>query len=544
MASPSLESPSKPVAGVGIDVLSDVSPDTDSSAASASQPKPGAKGGFLGTSLRYLRSLQRYIWDDPDKSKEDKWFLFKLDAFLLGSTCLGYFSKGLDQSNISNAYVSGMREALHMNGSELTYASNVFTAGYVVGQIPAVIMVTRVRPSYLIPTVEILWSVLTFCTSAVSSVSQLYALRFLIGLCESAYFPVVIYMVGAWYTKTERGKRVTLFYSSATLAGMFSGYLQAGAYKGLDGKLGHSGWQWLYIICGIISLPIGVLGYFLFPDFPETTRAFYITEAERERAKERLVRDGLKPLGASTWNRTKILRIMSQWQFWILPIGYFLVQGGFPVHQPAYALWLKSTHHTIYQVNVWPTGQVAVGAVVQILAGMLSDSPLLKGRRWQAMIVMSALTLFATIVLAVWEIPDGLRYVAYYLSWAAAGVPGIYFSWYPDLMSHDHEMRGFMIAVSNIFSYIQIIWFTDVFWRTVEAPKFRKGWIGSSCWGFGLIVLTLVIRSLEHRDIKRRQVHSEGASDVETAGIVTANSDKADTTAPSEPQREEIRLRE
>lgn len=79
-----------------------------------------------------------------------------------------------------------------MHGSELTYASNVFTAGYVVGQIPAVILASRIRPSILIPTLEILWSVLTFCTSSITNVSHLYAIRFLIGLCESAYFPVMI----------------------------------------------------------------------------------------------------------------------------------------------------------------------------------------------------------------------------------------------------------------------------------------------------------------------------------------------------------------
>lgn len=146
-----------------------------------------------------------------------------------------------------------------MHGSELTYASNVFTAGYVVGQLPAVMLATRVRPSILLPTMEILWSVLTFCTSSVTSVSQLYAIRFLIGLCESGYFPVMMvscrlvvmmcspdteqYLVSSWYTKGERGKRVGLFYCTAALAGMFSGYLQAGAYSGLDGKYGKQGWQ-------------------------------------------------------------------------------------------------------------------------------------------------------------------------------------------------------------------------------------------------------------------------------------------------------------
>jgi ACS family pantothenate transporter-like MFS transporter len=57
---------------------------------------------------RILRTFQRYVWDDPDKPKDEKWFLLKLDFFLLLAACAGYFSKNLDQSNIKNAYVSGV----------------------------------------------------------------------------------------------------------------------------------------------------------------------------------------------------------------------------------------------------------------------------------------------------------------------------------------------------------------------------------------------------------------------------------------------------
>lgn len=56
---------------------------------------------------------------------------------------------------MNNAYVSGMKESLQMNGSQLTYASNVFTAGYVISEIPAVMLVTRVRASILIPTFQV-----------------------------------------------------------------------------------------------------------------------------------------------------------------------------------------------------------------------------------------------------------------------------------------------------------------------------------------------------------------------------------------------------
>lgn len=70
--------------------------------------------GELKTSQRYWRNFQGYVWDDPDKPKEEKRFLLKLDFFLLTYACLGYFCKNLDQANISNAYVSGMKESLNM----------------------------------------------------------------------------------------------------------------------------------------------------------------------------------------------------------------------------------------------------------------------------------------------------------------------------------------------------------------------------------------------------------------------------------------------
>jgi ACS family pantothenate transporter-like MFS transporter len=79
--------------------------------------KPWEKAGIVGSLRRGHRAFQRYVWDDPDKPKEEKWFLFKLDCFLLTSACLGYFSKNLDQSNISNAYVSGVSSREYREGS-------------------------------------------------------------------------------------------------------------------------------------------------------------------------------------------------------------------------------------------------------------------------------------------------------------------------------------------------------------------------------------------------------------------------------------------
>lgn len=82
------------------------------------------------------RTWRSFLWDTFDKSPEERKFLFKLDAVILTFASLGYFIKYLDQVNVTNAYVSGMKEDLNLYGNELNYMTTVWTVGYVIGEIP------------------------------------------------------------------------------------------------------------------------------------------------------------------------------------------------------------------------------------------------------------------------------------------------------------------------------------------------------------------------------------------------------------------------
>lgn len=82
------------------------------------------------------RSWKSYLWDTFDKSPEERKFLFKLDAVLLTFASLGYFIKYLDQINVNNAFVSGMKEDLNLYGNQLNYMQTLWTVGYVLGEIP------------------------------------------------------------------------------------------------------------------------------------------------------------------------------------------------------------------------------------------------------------------------------------------------------------------------------------------------------------------------------------------------------------------------
>ncbi|KAK9490532.1 hypothetical protein V1508DRAFT_266075 [Lipomyces doorenjongii] len=93
--------------------------------------------------------------------------------------------KYLDQTNISNAYVSGMSVDLHMHGQKRNLLTTFFNIGYLTGAVPSQIIMNRVRPSILIPTAEVLWSVFVMLLAVCKTTHAMYGLRLLIGLCEA-----------------------------------------------------------------------------------------------------------------------------------------------------------------------------------------------------------------------------------------------------------------------------------------------------------------------------------------------------------------------
>lgn len=87
-----------------------------------------------------------------------------------------------------------------MYGNQLNYMQTCWTVGYVIGEIPSNLLLTRVRPRYWIPAAEVtchsylerhssslltysqlLWTVLTFSMSRCNTSTQFYVLRFFVG---------------------------------------------------------------------------------------------------------------------------------------------------------------------------------------------------------------------------------------------------------------------------------------------------------------------------------------------------------------------------
>ncbi|KAF1986877.1 pantothenate transporter [Aulographum hederae CBS 113979] len=456
----------------------------------------------LSTTKRWVS----YIWDTFDKSPEERRFLFKLDAALLTFASLGYFIKYLDQININNAFVSGMKEDLGLYGNELNYMQTCWTVGYVLGEIPSNIILTRVPPRYWIPAMELIWSVLTFCLSRCNTATQIYALRFLIGLAESTFYPGMQYIIGSWYRKDELAKRSCIFHTSSALGTMFSGYLMAGVYK-LGGRGGFKGWQWLFIVDGIISLPISLLGFLVLPDVPEISNPWYLSEQEVAFARKRMELEGRK--NRAPYTVKKIKKIFSSWHIYLLTLLYVTFNNGGAGAQPVFQQYLKASEHpkyTVKEINTYPTATSGVQVVTTLIYAWTSDS-VFKGARWPPILFGGTINIIIYVSLAVWEISEGWRWACFILAGCGGGLSGLCMAWAHEICSSDNEERAIVIGSMNEMAYVLQAWLPLLVWQQVEAPRYQKGFITISVLSLILMVTAMAIRTLHQRE---RNADSKG----------------------------------
>ncbi|KAI1797076.1 MFS general substrate transporter [Ganoderma leucocontextum] len=452
------------------------------------------------------RPWTSYIWDTWDKPEDERRFLFKLDACLLTYAALSFDCTYLDQQNITNAYVSGMQED---HGNQLNYITTAWTCGYVIGQIPSNMLITRIRPSIWIPAMEVIWSMLTMVLASAKNFETLIIVRFLVGLAESTFYPAIQYVIGSWYKPDELGKRACIFHTASALGPMFSGFLQTGAYNGLNGVHGLAGWKWLFIIDGMITVPIALLGFAIMPDLPSNTKpSIFYTQEQIDIGKRRMAEIGRKPPAAFT--RKKILGFFTTWHIYTLVPRRSLLKfnnGGGSSNSMIFWHSFNTPGHTVYtigQINTYPLGIQAVQVVTTLIYAWWSD---IVRARWPPMLLAGTWAIVTNIVLAATPVYEHItrRWVFYYFTLVQAGLSGLILAWANELTGHDNEKRAFVVASCNMFAYVVQAWLPILIFPQVEQPRVFKGNVATACINFCMMCFAMATLYLSKRDERKER---------------------------------------
>ncbi|KAK9386876.1 major facilitator superfamily domain-containing protein [Lipomyces mesembrius] len=442
------------------------------------------------------RVTMSFFWESIAKPPGERRYVNKLDRGLLFYLMLSYFIKSLDQKNISNAYVSGMKQALHLNGNEYNYFTTLFNVGYLIGSIPAQMSLSFARPSIMIPSCELFWTVMVMLQCRATSAKYIYVCRFLQGFAESICFPTMMMIIGSWYKPEEIAKRVVIWDMTGSIAAMFSGYLQAAIYTNLNGVGGFAGWQWLFIVDGVISLPIGLFGFFAIPDFPTTTRAPWLTNRDKAYSIRRMTEVGKK--GTKKMTVKRFFQIFTSWRFWafITPYAAYITGAGTYMN-----LWLAAVGYDVQMTNILPTIGNAIALVSAYFFAILSD---LTRWRWQISIVTLLPYVFGNLVLGIWNVPFGWKFAANLVPNIGSSFFAQFMAWISEVFQDDTELRGYLPAIGNAIWYCQYAWFPVVAFPAQKAPRYSWGYWAA----LGLTIINIIgiyTCYLAHMwDVKRR----------------------------------------
>ncbi|KAK9470646.1 major facilitator superfamily domain-containing protein [Dipodascopsis tothii] len=414
------------------------------------------------------------FWDSFDRPPAYRRYLHKLDACVMVYFFLSFFIKTLDTTNISNAYVSGMKEDLKLNGQQRNLFNTFQYLGVICGSVPGqIIMHNKIRPAIWLPSCEVLWSVMVMTLSRVNSAKPIYAVRFLVGIVEASNYPAIAQILGSWYRPEEIAKRMSIYDIAAAVGSMCSGFIQSGVYASLNGKYGLAGWRWLFIIDGIVSLPIAFLGYYCLPDYPQTTRAVWLTPKEKEFSVLRTLEMGKKSNSRMTFK--KFFGFFAHWRIYAFcwPYVIFNISSTYSY----FNLWLKSLNmYTVEQINLIPTGGYAAAIVITYIFANISDR---MRKRSPVLMVSIAISFLGNLLLQIWEIPFVLKYIAMFFCELGYPVWAIILTWSADSFQDDPELRGILSAVGNTISNSIQAWLPLLAFPTTAAPRYK--------WGYGFM---------------------------------------------------------
>ncbi|KAI8303130.1 putative transporter [Colletotrichum sp. SAR11_240] len=118
----------------------------------------------------------------------------KLDLYLMPILWVMYFLNFLDRNAIVNGKLNNLDKDLNMVGSQYNTCVSIFFVGYITGQIPSNMLVTRVKPAWYMSGWMMAWAVVSTLICIVKDYHGMLACRLILGITEAPFYSGACYM--------------------------------------------------------------------------------------------------------------------------------------------------------------------------------------------------------------------------------------------------------------------------------------------------------------------------------------------------------------
>ncbi len=293
----------------------------------------------------------------------------------------------LDRVNIGFAALQ-MKQDLSFSDAVYGLGAGIFFIGYFLFEVPSNLLLEKIGARKTLMRIMIVWGVISASFASITTPTQFYVARFLLGAFEAGFFPGIVLYLTYWFPPMMRGKIITVFMSAIAVSGVIGGPLSGWIMTNMGSTSGLAGWQWLFIIEAVPSIILGIFVYFVLADKPADAK--WLSAREREVVIHAVGATGGHGHDATFWRTLRDPRLYA------LSAIYFAIAAGLYIISFWLPAMIRSYNVTdplhIGILTVIPYGITTAGMVV---IGKHSDRT--RERRWHVALgmIVAALGLVA-----------------------------------------------------------------------------------------------------------------------------------------------------
>jgi MFS transporter, ACS family, phthalate transporter len=315
---------------------------------------------------------------DAGESRLYRKVILRIIPFIFVCYVLNY----IDRVNVSFAKLKFQGD-LGLSDASYGLGVGLFYVGYILFEVPSNLLLQRIGARKTIARIMCLWGLVSMATAFVSSPSQFYIARILLGAAEAGFFPGVILYLTFWFPNRLRARVMSYFVLAIAVSGMVGGPISGAIMQHLGGFLGLKSWQWLFLIEGMLPVMMGIAALFTLDDRPKDAR--WLSTGEKELLTANLSteseRDGRSGFQA-------LLLALRRPMLWMATFGYFSVTwAGMVLNFWAPTIIQRSGVTSVFLIGMLSAIPYTVGAIGML--GLCFNSDRSLERHWHFFIAVS-----------------------------------------------------------------------------------------------------------------------------------------------------------
>lgn len=293
---------------------------------------------------------------------------------------------------------------------------------------------------------------MTLLTTAAHNFGGLMALRWFLGMAESAFFPLVIYYQTTFYRRGELARRLAIFYAASNIANAFGGLLSFAVFRIESTSI--ASWRYLFILEGSLTVLFSVFAYWYLPYNSQTAK--FLTPAEKDLAFYRMQMDSSSVVDQKFNFKDAAVIFKHPTTWMILGIEMCL---GVPIQSVALYLppIIARLGYGKIKTNLYTVAPNVTGAVMLLVLAFASDYTKIRS---PFVALGFALTMIGFIIYACVDVKSQLN-VAYYacfmMTWGTSAPSVILDTWFNNNIANENRrmlLTSVAVPVANVMGLV------------------------------------------------------------------------------------------